>query len=211
MRNLAKTLTMTVIVGAISATGFATIASAHGPNNGQNNGPNNRFGPNVERNQGPHNGQQFGGPRNGGGFGPIRLVCSERGQTRIENGFDRLAQRVDLSKEQLVALENLKTAALAAQAGFSQACADFKPVKGADLIDRMKSRQTAIAARLIGMQSVMPTLEIFFDSLSDQQKAQLRPPMPPHKGMGAQRNGPHGDQYNQDNSGAPVEAPQTNG
>ncbi len=169
MKQLTKTLGATLIVGVISATSFATIASAHGQNN--------RFGPNAERFQGPQNGQQFRAPRGGTGFGPFRLVCSDRGETRIENRLSRIADRIKLSNEQTTALDNFKTAALLAQAGFNDVCADFKPGKGAGLIDRMKSRQAAIAAQLVGMQSVMPSFEIFFDSLSNQQKAQLRPPV----------------------------------
>lgn len=196
-KTLAKTLGATLIVGVISVSGFTSIASA--------NGQNNRFGPNAERNQGPHNGQQFNGPRNRGGFLPLRFVCSDRGETRIENGFERIAKRIDLSKDQVVALDNFKTAALSAQAGFNQVCADFKPGKDADLIDRMKSRQAATAARLVAMQSVMPTFEVFFDTLSNEQKARLRPHKPPHQGMGPNRNGPR------NNSGAPNGNPETNG
>ena len=200
MKNLAKTLGATLVIGVISATSFVTIASAHGQNNGQNY----RFGPNAERNQAPHNGQQFRGSRNNG-FAAFRLVCSDRGKVRIENSLSRIARRINLSAEQASALNNFKTAALSAQAGFNEVCKDFRPAKGADLIARMKSRQSAMAAQLVGMQSVMPSLELFFDSLSDQQKARLRPHMRPHQTMGPDRNGPR------NNSGGPSEGSQTNG
>ncbi len=182
MKNIAKTLSATLLVSIISVTGFASIASA--------NGPNNNAGPNAERNQGPHNGQKFRGARDRGGLMPLRLVCSDRGQTRIENGLTRIAERIDLTSEQVAALDDFKTSALSAQAAFNEVCADFRPGKDADLIDRMKSRQAAIAAQLVGIQSVMPTFEVFFDSLSEQQKAQLRPHMRPHQTMGPNRNGP---------------------
>lgn len=169
MKKLTKTLGATLAVGVISITSFATIASA--------NEQNNRFGPNAGRFQGPHNGQQFRGPRGNSGLGPIRLVCSDRGEARIKNVLERIANRIELSSDQVTALANFKTAALSAQAGFNEVCADFKPGKNANLIKRMNSHQAAIAARLVGMQSVMPTLEVFFDSLSDQQKVHLRPPV----------------------------------
>ncbi len=176
MKKLTKTLGATLVIAIISATSFATIASAHGQNN--------RFGPNAERNQGQHNGGQFRGPRDRGGFLPLRLVCSDRGEVRIENALSRIAERIDLSGEQTTALDNFKQAALSAQSAFNQVCEDFKPGKGADLIDRMKSRQAAIAAQLVGVQSIMPTFEVFFDSLSERQKAKLRPHMRPRQGMG---------------------------
>jgi len=197
MKNLAKTLTVTLLVSIISVTSFATIASAHGQNN--------QFGPNAERNQGPRNGQQFRGARDRGGFLPLRLVCSDRGQTRIENGLTRIAERIDLTSEQVAALDDFKTSALSAQTAFNEVCADFRPGKDADLIDRMKSRQAAIAAQLVGIQSVMPTFEIFFDSLSERQKAQLRPHMRPHQGVGPDRNGPP------NNSDGPSGGAETNG
>jgi len=203
MKKLTKTLGATLVIAIMGATSFATIASAYDRNQG--------FGPNAKRNQGPHNAQQFRAPPGGLGFGPFRLICSDRGETRIENGLTRIAHRIDLTDEQTAALDNFKEAALSAQAGFSQVCADFKPGEDADLIDRMKSRQAAIAAQLVGMQSIMPSLEVFFDSLSDEQKARLRPPMDkfrnrapghpirPHQGMGPNGNGPAFNQ-NEDNS-----------
>ena len=164
MKKLPTTILATALVAAISMTAFTTSANANNNRNGH-------------------------GPR---AAGPVHFVCAENGAERIENGLSRMATRLDLTEEQSAAFEDFKSASLSAQEDFAQACDEFKPAQRGqaqngdevDLIDRMNNRQSMMAAQLSAMQSVMPDLEKFFDSLTDEQKHQMRP----HRGA---RNGAH--------------------
>jgi len=184
MKKLSKTLVATLLVGVIGATSFSSLASAR--DGAQGNGPN------ANRDRVPQNAQQARGPGGALGFGPVRLVCSDRGAARIEDGLSHIGLRIDLGDEQAAALEDLKTAALLAQSVFAELCVDLKPGHDADLIERMNSRQAMVAAQLVGVKSVMPSLEIFFDSLTDEQKADLRPPVDRYRDRGPGfRGGPN--------------------
>lgn len=162
MKKLTTTILATAIVSAISFTAFTSGAAAHGPRNYERN------------NQGAGNAQIANSNL------ATNFVCSERGSSRIENGLERISQRLDLSEEQTPAFDAFKSAALSAQSNFLQQCNDFKLARDeagsdTDLIDRMNNRQALLGARLEAVSSIMPELEAFFDDLSDEQKRQLKP------------------------------------
>ncbi|MCF6327732.1 MAG: Spy/CpxP family protein refolding chaperone [Devosiaceae bacterium] len=165
MKKLVTTILATAIVSAVSFTAFTSGAAAHGP-----------------KNQGASNAQIANSNL------ATNFVCSERGSSRIENGLDRISQRLDLSEGQTPAFDAFKSAALSAQSDFLQQCGDLKTARDEvgtdiDLIDRMNNRQALLGARLEAVSSIMPQLEIFYDDLSDEQKQKLRP-----RGPHAQRD-----------------------
>jgi hypothetical protein len=115
----------------------------------------------------------------GGGFNIIDLVCSPQGAEELEIGFVRLSHRLELTDAQQPLFDALKTSALTAQTSFADTCAAAMPDKSTDtapdMIDRLKARIAIDTARLEALNAVLPDLEAFYDSLTDEQKANLLP------------------------------------
>lgn len=165
MKKTASILLTTAIVGSLGLA--ALTPAAHADERG--------FGKRGERGErGEHmaeRGQR--GPGGPGGF--IHLMCSQEGAARLEAALGNVGERLTLTDEQNALLDELKTVALSAQTEFADNCTT--PVRGqdTDIIERMKTRQTNMAAHLTAMSDVVPALEAFYDSLTDDQKAQLKP------------------------------------
>lgn len=166
-----------------------------------------------------------GGPRNGGPLGGGELLSFERGAEAIEIALVRLSHRVDLSAEQQPLFEAFRTAALAAATDFEAVTEKLRPAAPADdqaaatpdLAERLTKAIELQKARLAALEAVQPAAVAFFDSLSEEQKANLRPQRPMRDrddqggwGMNGPRHpGPSGDPAPAP-SGAPAET-QTNG
>jgi hypothetical protein len=122
------------------------------------------------------------GMRNGGGIGGS-LFSFERGAEAIEIAIVRLSHAIDLTDEQTVLLEALKTDALAAAAAFETATEGLRPaapVEGEtaalpDISERFENRIAIDTARLDALEAVQPAFTAFFDSLTDEQKSGLLP------------------------------------
>jgi hypothetical protein len=131
---------------------------------------------------------QRGGPVAGG---LLALVCSTDGAERLETGLNSVSERVELTDEQTALFETFKSNALIAQTTYSDSCiAPVAQGEGADLdlVDRMQHRQANMSAYLEAMNTVMPSLEAFFDSLTDDQQSDLRPDRSElRRGHGGQR------------------------
>lgn len=142
----------------------------------------------------------------GGGMGGqlVNLACAPNGAERLEIGFVRLKNRLELTAEQQPLLDALRTASLTAQTGFADTCASLRPTAKPDLVTQLKSRLQLEEARLSAMNTLLPPLESFYASLTDAQKAKLvpqfnrddlrnrddRPGRPDRQGRpGAHRNG----------------------
>jgi hypothetical protein len=72
----------------------------------------------------------------------------------------------------------LRAAALAAQTDFAAVCAEVLPAERterADLIGQIEMRLQLDQARITAVTGMLPTLEAFYGSLTDEQKAQLQP------------------------------------
>ncbi len=168
MKKLTSSLMATALIGTIALTSFTSVASAN----------DNRRGPGARP------------------AGPIHFVCAPGAAERIEIRLSYMAERIDLTDEQTPAFEAFKTALLDAQNGFASVCAEVKPERGnrdVGLIDRLNARQALMSAQADALKSVMPSFENFFNTLSDEQKHQMRPPRAhgPHRpGPGKMRNGP---------------------
>jgi hypothetical protein len=182
-----KTLTTTALVALVAGSiGFAALTPAafaqQAPNPGQ---------PGGQQMQGHmqmpgHFGQGMGRMRNargpGGEGGLLALVCSDRGAERAEIGFVRLSHRLELSAEQQALFDDLKAAALTAQTQFADQCekpaepatADAEPAVP-NPVERLTTRIANDTLRLDLMEGLLPRLEAFYDSLTDEQKASLQP------------------------------------
>ena len=158
------------LVTAISLTSFAPAAFAEGPN---------RPGDDSMRN---HRMLDFQAKRSGpGNFELVDLTCNTRAADRIDNRFDKLAERLTLTVDQQKLFDTFRAAALTAQTTFADSCGDLRPTKAdrttraerPDMIDRMEMRLKLDAARLTAMNSVFPDLKAFYGSLTDEQKKLL--------------------------------------
>tara|TARA_R110002020_G_scaffold14062_8_gene49970 strand:- start:780 stop:1460 length:681 start_codon:yes stop_codon:yes gene_type:complete len=142
-----------------------------------------------------HDGQRQGGPRGMAGF-----IGFERGAEAVEIALVRLSHAVDMTSEQQALFDTLKTDALAAAETFSAAVDGLRPAAPTPgerpAFDVAKGLETHIAiqtAQLEALKSVQPSLTAFFDSLTDEQKAELAP-QPRERGEHGQRGsmGEHG-------------------
>lgn len=139
---------------------------------------------------------QGGGPRQHVG-GPGFFDFS-RGGEGIEIALVRLSHRLDLTAEQQALFDALRTSALAAAEDFATATEGLRPTPPAegekpampDVAKRLETRIAFEKAHVAALEAVQPTVTAFFDSLSDDQKAQLMPapgehgPRGPHDGQG---------------------------
>lgn len=134
-----------------------------------------RPGPRFHHNHdGPRpDGMQRGMP--GGMFGP---VCSERGAERLEHMFVSISYRLELTAEQAPLFDALRSEAMTAQTGFADTCASLRPEAGQtteppNLIERLQTRIEIDEARTAALSGLMPSIEAFYNSLTDEQQAKL--------------------------------------
>ena len=184
-------------------------ADASGP---RGNGPG-KMGDMRQHNQ---------GPRQGGGAGFLNF---QRGAEGVEIALVRLSHAIEMTAEQQALFDTFKTDALAAADTFSKAVEGLRPAKPADgttaerpsITERLDARIAIETAQLDALKSVQPSAKAFFDSLTDEQKAQLMPARPDRGDMqGKMGQGNHhggqGMRQGQGPMGAPADAPApTNG
>ncbi|ODT77795.1 MAG: hypothetical protein ABS76_26200 [Pelagibacterium sp. SCN 64-44] len=118
----------------------------------------------------------------------------ERGTEAVEIALVRLGHRLDLTAAQKALLDTLKTDALAAAETFEKATETLLPARSAegetagvpDISARLQNRIDLAKARLAALESVQPAFAAFFDSLTDEQKAELTPQRGERPGFGGQ-------------------------
>lgn len=114
------------------------------------------------------------GPRGGGLF---NFGSAEA----LEIALVRLSYAIQMTDEQRQLLDTLKTEALSAQADFAAATEGLRPDREAepaempDMVTVFDNRIAVETARLEAMRAVQPAFEAFFNSLTDEQKAELTP------------------------------------
>ncbi|SMQ70387.1 LTXXQ motif family protein [Devosia lucknowensis] len=181
-----KTISTTAIVALMTASiGLGAVAPVLAQDNlappaaEQPAAPDNTMpAPGADRNlrNGP-------GPRHGGMGGPAGLFDVDRGAEAIEVAIVRLSHAIDLSDDQTTLFDTLKTDALAAAAEFETATKGLRPTPPAegeaavapDISERFNNRIALDKARLAAHEAVQPAFTAFFDSLTDEQKAELMP------------------------------------
>ncbi len=166
MKTQISKLAAIALVTTIGVGTLTTTAYAHDQN--RNMGQRHEGGPMQER----------GMAR--GGFPLLALGCAPEAAERYETALENVGERLELTEEQTVAFDAFTTAALAAQTSVADTCAAFAEVDSdddtaPDLIDRLTQRQLMLSAQVEAMDSVLPALEAFYDSLTDEQKAELMP------------------------------------
>lgn len=178
MKKVTTLLISTAIIGSLGIASFAPAAYA------DNKGPGNGRSEHAE--QGERHGR--GGP---GGF--IRLMCSQDGAARLEAAMDRIDDRITLTDEQQALYNDFKSNALAAQTQYADSCE--QPMRGADtdIVDRLQTRQNNMKALVSAMDAVIPSFEAYFDSLSEEQKAEMKPKRGKRGGGGKGKRGGGGN------------------
>jgi len=186
-----KTISTTAIVALMTATlGLSAVAPAMA----QTAAP----APQVEAGQ---PGERAFRP---GGEGPRRigfggLLGIERGAEAVEVALVRLSHRIELTEEQQALLDELKTVALAAAEDFAAVVEPLRPAAPAegetaqrpDFSALLETRIAVESAHLAALEAIQPAATAFFDSLTDEQKAQLVP------GRGERPDGPRQGHFGQ--------------
>jgi hypothetical protein len=207
-----KTITKTAIVALMTATiGLSAIA----PVFAQDAAPAQaqaQNGPGIHFRQGNHADGEMGGPM-GGQRGGGDLLNFARGAEGIEIALVRLSHRIELTSEQQALFDTLKTTALSAAADFAAATEGLRPAQtppaagetatatAPDMSERLENRIAIETAHLAALEAVQPAATAFFDSLTDEQKAQLAPER--HQGGGMPGMGKGGMRHHQGGPAAP--------
>jgi hypothetical protein len=141
------------------------------------------------------------GDRPEGRGGIAGLICSTDGATQLESKLGDLATALKLTTTQQPLFDAYKTAALAAQTSFADACPQ-PPAAGAqpaaqpstppDAVTVLKDRVARQTAELDALNAVLPSFEALYNSLDDTQKAALMPL------VGGPHHGPRGDDRGDD-------------
>ena len=101
--------------------------------------------------------------------------CSVNGAPRLEIALNNLSERLTLDADQTTLFDAFKTSALTAQTTYADNCqlptaAANTPVNP---VESLKLYDTNATARIAAIDAVLPSLEAFYNSLSDAQKAAL--------------------------------------
>lgn len=167
MKKTTSLLLATAIAGSLALTALAPAAYAD--NRGQGMRKHDGKGEYGEHMRGQMGQRGQGGP---GGF--IGLMCSERGAERLETALNFVGGKLTLTDEQQTLLDNLKTAALTAQTEYADSCITGPRDGSGNVVDRIKHRQSNMQAQIAAMDDVIPALEAFYDSLTEEQQAALK-------------------------------------
>ena len=221
-----KTITKTAIVALMAATiGLSALAPAFAQDAAQAQ-TQTQNGPGLHLRHGDKGPGQMGGHMSGGDF--LNFV---RGVEAVEIAMVRLSHRIELTAEQQPLFDAFKATALSAAADFAAATEGLRPQGGPavatppaegevatatapDISERLENRIAIETAQLAALEAVQPAAAAFFDSLTDEQKAQLTPERPEHGGMPGMGKGMRHQGMQQGGPGAPVapaDAPAANG
>ena len=165
MKKLSSLALAATLVGTLSISAIAPAAYA------QDNTANANKGPKAEQKQNRKGKGEFRPVRGGHGF--LNFVCSTQGAERLEKMLEITAIRLDVTDAQRPAFDDLKTAALTAQSDFAASCEPLKAEKAENAADRLAQRTAMMELQVAGMNTVLPAFETFYETLSDEQKAQV--------------------------------------
>lgn len=173
----------------LGATSLATTSFAAPGDNGRNqqtmeqgqNPDQGKRGSMNKRGGGEERGSRDHAKRGGAQGGILALVCSDDGGERLDNMLGHLADRVDLTDDQKALFDDFATAATSAQATYAENCvpraekdsAEGENMRTFDPVESMTTRATNMGAASTAIESVIPSAEAFFDSLTEEQTAEL--------------------------------------
>lgn len=110
--------------------------------------------------------------------GLLAMFFSERGAEAIDIAAVRLTHQLDLTEEQATLLEDLRLAALDAQADVAEVREQFAPDEEADLVARYAGLVAMTTAHAEALEAIQPAFEAFGASLDDTQLETLAPHHP---------------------------------
>ena len=108
-----------------------------------------------------------GSAEGGGGAGGAAQICSSRIEGLVQFPITRIAQQVEPKGDQQALLENLKHVTAEALETLRAACPSDLPSTPTGRLEAMRSR---VAAMLQAVRTIEPALQVFYQSLSDEQK-----------------------------------------
>ena len=122
-------------------------------------------------------GQSMRGPNGIAQGGLVHFMCSDNGAPRVEIALNNLSDRLTLDDDQTALFDAFKTSALTAQTAYADACETPVATARTQLspVELMQLRATNDSANIAAIESVLPSLEAFYNSLTDDQKASLTP------------------------------------
>jgi len=191
-KAIAAVLVTALGIGAVApALAQATPAAPEAPAEGQaEKAPERIFRMHIN---GPHEA--------GGAVGFLNFA---RGAEAVEVALVRLSHRIELTQEQQGLFDALRTAALEAAETFETATEGLMPQPPAEreapampsITERLENRIAVTRAQLAALESVQPAAAAFFDSLTEEQKAELQPERVERGGFGPRggwhQEGPRG-------------------
>jgi Spy/CpxP family protein refolding chaperone len=186
MKKFSTLALATALVGTLSVSAMAPVAAY-----ADNHGDGKRA---EQKHKGKHSGQHR---MVRGGHGFLGMVCAPEGAEKAGERLDKMAERLQLTADQTEAFNALKAAVTEAQTDAADACAPLKETKPATPVEGMEKRQAMMQLQLDAMSQITPAFADFYDSLSDEQKAELNKKGP--KGERGEHGPKHrGDQNNDD-------------
>lgn len=188
MKSPTSTAIVALVAGTIGFAAFTPVAIAQeAPRPGQH------FEQEMQMGHGQFGDNRIERMRNARGPGGrgtlLNLVCSDEGAERAEIGFVRFAYRLELTPEQQTLFDDLKSATLTAQTQFADQCAQpaaataEAPATAPNPVERLTAQLGNDTIRLELMQGLLPKLEAFYNSLTDEQRATLQPQPGDNKGF----------------------------
>ena len=179
------------IVGSLALVAFAPAAYAFGPGGNQGQKKFNQMHQNSHA-----QGQMQRGGKNaqrGNKSGFLKFACSDEAADKLDTMLSKMSEKFELTNEQEGLYDDFKTAALTAQTNFADNCsspkADVAEKDDANIVMRLNVQRHNMAATVTALDEVLPELEAFFDSLSDEQKAAMKKQGPNMQGHNMQGQG----------------------
>lgn len=168
MKKIAATAIIALMTTTIGLSAAAPAFAHDAPHRGQMH---------QDRGPGGHGGERGFGRGMGAGF--LNLGNPEA----VEISLVRLSHRIDLTDDQQPLFEAFKSAAMAAAEDFASVLEGVRPAKPnpgearvrPEFSDMLAKRIEVTSAQLAALEAVQPSAAAFFDSLTDEQQAQLNP------------------------------------
>lgn len=189
MKKLSTLAIAAALVGTLSVSALAPIAASAN-----------------DQGQGKRAEQQFKGKKGGqhrmarGGHGFLGMVCAPQGADRANERLDKMAEQLQLTADQTAAFETFKAAVTEAQTEAADACAPLKDGEASGPVERMEKRQAMMQLQLDAMSQITPAFADFFDSLTDEQKAEMEQNRPKGERGQMGERGKHGPNQRNNNS-----------
>lgn len=162
LKKSTQVLLGTTLALAVGATAFAPAVYAAG---------NNSDGARQH-----HKGERGHGKR----FGPSRgnplfaALCGDDAADKRSEMFDQFEEKIKPTGDQTALWDALKSTVTTAGTDFSESCDAIKSTETETAPENMAKRMAMMEARLAFSGAVLPAFESFYDSLTEDQIAELK-------------------------------------